>query len=219
MRTELCFHNYISNINTVEPQLGVISELTGFANGSSRVYGMDFLLKKSWDTGINTWLGYTLGSTRYTFQDFSEASFNAPNDIRHNFNFVSSYTRDNFQMSVNTKYHSGLPFTSANLVFNEEDPDADHPFQYLLNYQSINEERLNPYLKIDVNVSYSFDFNPIDNSKIELSCSLQNILNRKNYVAREYFLDFNDSTSTYSAASIQKALLDRTALFLIRFHW
>lgn len=213
------YHNSISNISTVGPLLGVISELTGFSKGSSSVYGMDVLVKKSWDSGFNTWLSYTLGSTRYKIPDLSESSFAAPNDIRHNLNFVSSYTRRNFQISANTKYHSGLPFTLARLVLNEEDPEAEHPFQYLLDYDLINEERLNPYLKIDMNVSYNFDFNPIKDSKIELSFSLLNVLNRTNHVAREYFLDFNDNTSIYRAAFIQKSLINRTPLLSVRFHW
>lgn len=213
------YQSNISNISTVGPQFGIISELSGFSEGNSKVLGMDFLLKKSWSSGINTWLSYTLGSTRYTFPEFGGVTFAAPNDIRHNLNLAGSYTRRSFQMSFNAKYHSGLPYTLSRLALNEEDPDAEPPFLYLLDYDLPNQERLDFYLRMDINISYSFNVKPVQDSKIEISCSLLNIFNRTNFVAREYYLDYDDSTDIYKASYIQKALLNRTALLLFRFHW
>ncbi len=211
------YHNNISNINTIGPNLGIISELGGFSRGDSKVYGLDLLLKKRWGAHIDTWLSYTWGSTKYCFPDFRESSFTAPNDIRHNLSFVSSYNFQNFELSINVNYHSGLPFTNAVLTLNEDDPDPEHPFFYFLEYEDINNERLGYYLRTDINVARSFNFMPVEGSRIELSCSLLNVFNRTNYVAREYFVDYDAFDNSYNASFIEKALLDRTVLFLMRF--
>lgn len=213
------YYNHIDNINTVVPQLDIIRELGGFSKGSSTVIGVDVLLKKRWSNGFNTWLSYTLGIAEYQFTDFSEASFFAPNDIRHNFSFVTSYSHKGLQLSMNTNYNSGLPYSQAVLTLNEDDPNAEAPFLYYTQYESLNSERLLYYLRLDLNASYRFAFKPIKGSQIELSCSLVNALDRTNTVAREYFVDYSDDTEIYNLASIEKALLGRTPLILLRLYW
>ena len=213
------YYNRVSNISTVAPQLGIISEVNVFTLGSSNVFGIDLLLKKKWSSGINTWLNYSLGFAKYNFPDFPRASFVAPNDIRHNLSFVTSYKYKDFQISLNTNYHSGLPYSQGILTLNEEDPNAEPPFLYFVSYEAFNNKRLKPYLRMDLNIAYRFNFKPIKGTQLEISCSLLNVLDRTNYVAREYFIDYNEVTTEYKLSYIQKSLLDRTALFLIRFYW
>ena len=105
------------------------------------------------------------------------------------------------------------------MTFNEEDPNAGPPFLYFVSYESINEQRLNPYLRLDFNLGYRFEFKPIKDSQIEISGTILNLLNRTNVVAREYFVDYNVTTEQYKLSSIQKSLLDRTSLLLLRFNW
>ncbi len=213
------YYNLTSNISTVSPQLQVITEENGFSKGSSKVFGLDLLLKKRWNAHYNTWLSYSLGFADYDFADISENSFTAPNDIRHNLSFVNSYRYRNFQLSLNSTYHSGLPYSQASLTFNEEDPDAEYPFLYFRSYDSFNSQRLNAYIRLDLSAAYRFDFNRIEGSQLEISCSILNILGRKNYVAREYYVEYDEATDVYSLPYIQKALLSRTALVLVRFYW
>jgi len=213
------FYNHTRDVSTIAPQLGITTQINGFAKGASNVYGLDLLIKKRWSSGINTWLSYSLGFASYDFPGFPASSFVAPTDIRHNLNFVNSYKYKGFQLSLNTNYHSGLPYSQARLVLNEDDPNPAPPFLYYLSYDSFNEQRLKPYLRVDLNVAYRFGFKPIEESQIEISFSLLNLFNRTNYVAREYFVDYNESTNLYKLSYIQKSLLDRTVLFLLRFYW
>ena len=213
------YFNRTSNITNVVPQLGIITDINGFSTGTFSVKGMDFLLKKRWSKKLSTWLNYSLGFADYDFPDFFEPTFVAPNDIRHNLSYVTSYKYKAFQLSLNANYHSGLPYTQGVLTPNEDDPDALPPFQYFLTYESYNEERLKPYLRIDLSAAYRFNLTRREKVRMEISCSVINVLNRTNHVAREYFIDYNETTNVYKLSFIQKSLLGRTPLLLLRFYW
>ncbi len=213
------YYNRTSNITTLGPQLGILGDIGGFEKGSSRVIGIDCLVKKRWSAGISTWLSYSLGQAQYDFPDISDEAFAAPNDIRHTMSLVTNYKYKGFQVSVNTNYHSGLPYSLGIMTLNEEEPNAEPPFLYYLRYDAFNSERLDRYLRLDLNLAYRFDLKPSKPSGIEVSCSLLNLLDRTNVVAREYYVDYTDTTEEYSLKSIQKALLDRTALVLLRYYW
>lgn len=212
------YHNQTDGLSTLTPLLGVLSSENGFSKGSSITKGIDVLIKKRW-SGLNTWLNYSLGNIAYNFTDISENTLIAPNDIRHNLSLIASYKYKDFQFAINTNYHSGLPYSRPDLVFNEEDPDAEPPFLYFLEYENYNNYRLSKYLRFDLNLSYRFKFKSAPNLRSEISFTLINVLNRNNVVAREYYLVYDDETSDYSLASIQKVLLDRTPLLLFRFYW
>lgn len=213
------YYNRINGINTVSPQLGSLINLNGFSQGTARVYGIDALLKKRWSTAINTWFSYSLGFASFTFPDFQNSKLPASNDIRHNLSFVGSYKYKKFKFSTNTNYRSGLPFSEPNLVKNLEDPEAEPGFEYFLDYNRFNSERLDYYLRIDVNASYRFGLKRMKGSHLELSCSVLNVLDRTNIVARESWLDYNETTKEYKSSFIQKALLGRTPLILLRYYW
>lgn len=213
------YYNLIDGINTLSPQLGILTTLNGFSQGTSSVLGLDALIKKRWSSGINTWLSYSLGFANYNFSDFQETQLPASNDIRHNLSLVSSYSFKNFKFSLNANYHTGLPFSEARLVKNTDDPEAEPPFEYWLEYDSFNSERLDYYLRIDLNASYRFEFKSIEDFQIELSCSVLNLLNRSNIVERGYSIDYNEITTTYKSIFIQKSLLARTPLVLLRIFW
>lgn len=213
------YHNYINNISTIAPQLGIITNEIGLMYGSSSVTGMDILLKKRWSSGIKTWLSYSLGFAKYHFPALAQLTIVAPNDIRHNLSFVSSYKYKNFQLSLNSNFHSGLPYSRPKLTFNEEDPFAEPPFQYYPTYDSYNTERLNPYLRFDLNLAYRINLDSDKGSAIEISGSLLNIMNKRNSVARGYFVDYIESTNTYELPYAEKVLLDRTVLLLMRYYW
>lgn len=212
------YYNHTNNISTIAPQLGVFTADAGFSKGSSRVIGLDLLIKKRW-YGINTWLNYSLGSAEYDFEDLSEKPFTAPNDIRHNLSLVTSYKYRNLLMSLTANYHSGLPYSLPALVPNTEDPDAEDPFLFFLEYDNYNSYRLNPYVRFDLNLAYRFNFKLLAESKMEISCSLVNLFNRTNYVTREYYVDYNAMTREYRSSPTDKSLLGRTALLLLRIYW
>ena len=68
-------------------------------------------------------------------------------------------------------------------------------------------------------INYRPDFNLIGNSKIELSLSVLNILNRQNVFAREYYLDYQEEEEIPTLASVRKSLLQRTPLVMCRVYW
>ncbi len=212
------YYNEIDGITTLSPQLNTVSNVLGFTKGSSSIKGVDVLIKKKW-SNFNTWLNYSFGDARNHFPEISEETISARNDIRHNFNIITSYGLNNFQVSLNANYHSGLPYTLPDLVFNFEDPQAEPPFLYLLDYPEFNAERLKPYARIDFNFNYRLKFKKFKRLQSEISLSIINLFNTQNELTREYFVNYNEQTDGYSLGSISKLLLDRTPLLLVRFYW
>ncbi len=211
------YYNKTTGLTSLSPVYDLLVSIDLFSRGSSVSKGIDFLIKKQW-SGINTWLNYSLGHIENYFPDATENPFFSPNDIRHNVNLVTSYTFKNLQFSLNANYHSGLPYTRPVLVLNEEE-GVEPPFLYFLDYPEINVERLRNYMRFDLNVNYRPSFNRIPRLKAECSLSVINLLNTQNVVAREYFQDFNEVTNSTNLAYIQKSLLGRTPLLLLRFYF
>ena len=210
------YYNRTMGLSTVSPVLGLLSEYHSFSRGSSTTKGIDLLLKKRWSK-INTWVNYSLGYSTNTFPEISQKRFYSSNDVRHNVSIVASYKVKNMQFSLNANYHSGLPYSSPLLVLNEE--EVEPPFLYFLEYNEYNNKRLKPYMRLDFNINYRTTFKKINNLRSEISITFINLLNNNNVASREYFLDFDEESSVSNLSYVQKTLLERTPLFLIRFYW
>lgn len=211
------YYNHTVGLSSLTPLFTLLSESNSFTRGSSTAIGADVLVKKKWSR-FSTWVNYSLGVLKINFPEISEASFFSPNDIRHNFSVVNSYKVKNIQLSLTSNYHSGLPY-SIPFILPSEDEEAEDPFLFFQQYTEFNDRRLKPYLRLDLNVNYRFNFQRNENVKSEISLSLINLLNTNNAFSREYYLDFNEETSVYSSGYIRKVLLDRTPLLLFRIYW
>lgn len=212
------YYNHTDGLSTLTPLFGLMSGSSPFSKGSSTALGVDVLLKKKWSR-FNTWINYSFGVNKNNFPELAEKYFFSPNDIRHNISVVSSFKAKNVQLSLSSNYHSGLPFSLPELVFNDTDENVEHPFLYFLDYQQFNSNRLKAYVRFDFNINYRFDIDKKKKMKSEVSLSFINLLNTNNISAREYYLDYSDENSTYALAYINKVLLRRTPLLLLRFYW
>lgn len=212
------YYNHTDGLSTLTPLFGLVSGSSPFSKGSSTVLGLDVLLKKKWSR-FNTWINYSFGVNKNNFPELFDEDFFSPNDIRHNVSVVSSFKVKGLQFSLSSNYHSGLPFSSPEVVFNEDDEQAVDPFLYFLDYQQFNENRLKPYIRFDLNVNYRFDLGRKEKLEAEISLSFINIFNAKNIASREYDLVYDEEDDTYTLAYINKALLGRTPLLLLRVYW
>lgn len=156
---------------------GIITRSQGFQNqfefindhGSYTVKGIDFLIKKSFKN-FSTWLSYSYANNQYEFNNLKEANFPNNIDIRHQINFVASYSMGNFKLSSGINWHSGKPTTV---------PDFEKGIiDNKINYQKANSSRLDTYIRADLSSTYEFRI--YKKIKIFTGISVWNILNQKN---------------------------------------
>ncbi len=212
------YYNYTTGINTMSNGLGLLAEQFGFSKGTSTVRGIDFMLKKRW-LNLNTWINYSYAQARHNFFEIADEPYFAPNDIRHNLSFVTSYKIGNIQLSMNANYHSGLPYSKPDVVPNEIDKDPEPPFTHFLNYNDFNNDRLNPYLRFDINLNYRLRFGRLSQYNVECSLSMINVFNNENVIERGYYLTYPEESFIPDLASVDNVLLRRTPLLLVRFYW
>ncbi len=212
------YYSKTDSINTISPLFAPLSDELEFSKGSSTVRGLDILLKKQFSK-VNAWFNYSLGKARYDFLDIDQFSFPAPNDIRHNLSVLITCKLNRLHLSMNTRYHSGMPFTKPELEPNLDDPNPDPGFAYFLDYNAYNAERLEHYVRLDVNAAYRFELGRRQKLQCEISTSLINVFNQKNVFAREFFINYDENTDIYNLASIDKELLPITPLLLLRCSW
>ncbi len=212
------YRNQIDGISTFSPSRRFIANLYGFSQGQSSVNGIDVLIKKQFGA-FKTSTNYTLSKAEYTFNEISSQSFFAPNDIRHNLRIMNTYDFKNVHLGLQANYHSGLPYSSPNLSFNSEDPNAEHPFQYFIEYGELTNARLPYYFRLDMSIAYKHSFKKRNQSSLDLSFTLINLLNRENIFDREYYIDFKETSESYRLANVDRVLLSKTPLLLIRYYW
>lgn len=210
------FYNETEGLTTFSPIFNLLPS-DDFSSGSSRALGLALIVKKRW-RHLNSWVNYALGKIKYTFPEISEASFTAPNDIRHNLTWVGSYTHKDLQFSIISNLHSGLPYTQPAGVLSTFD-EEDNETYYNIEYQSFNEDRLKAYARVDVSINYRPTFQITKKSKLEISLSILNLLNTQNTSAREYFLDNDTNNERPQLSFIRKSLLGRTPLMMCRIYW
>jgi len=159
-----------------------------------------------------------LGKINYLFPDVAEESFAAPNDIRHNASLMGSYQFRKLHFSLTGKYHSGLPYSKPNGLIGFYD-EEDEATTYEVDYGKINNERLRQYFRLDFGVNYRPTFKKYSNLKAEFSLSIINILNRENVLDRGYYTDLEVEAEIPPLVFVNRFLLNRTPLLLVRFYW
>ena len=212
------YRNKTTGLNTLSP---VFRSNTGldddFSSGQSTATGLDLLLKKNWKN-YHFWFNYSLSSTTFLFPEIEEFPFSATNDQRHRLSIVNSFLYKNWSFSLMYQYKSALPYTSLAGVEAFYEEEVDETF-YELEYEAINEGRLNPFSRLDFGISYKQQFK---NSPMqaEYAFSVLNILNRENIFSRNYLLgDFEGDDDLPEELEISRILIGRTPQLLIRFHW
>ncbi len=153
--------------------------------------GVDVTLKYETQK-IYIWAVYSLG---FVNRWDGIQSYKPVFDRRHNVNLLASYRfgkRLNWEVNGRWNYGSGFPFTQNQGFYMRETLDDDittditetNNDQVDIQYGDLNAGRLPIYSRFDLTVKKTFTFS--DYSKLEVSASLTNVLDRQNifYVDR-----------------------------------
>ena len=156
---------------------GITTQSQGFqdqyefvrTSGSYESIGIDFLLRKQIDK-LNAWLSYSYLSSDYTFPELPEGTFPSNFDITHAFTTGVTYAAGQLRLSAGFNWRSGKPFTSPSPV----EPVTDGT----VNYQEVNNDRLDDYFRLDVSGLYDFPLGKRTSG--QLGISVWNLLDREN---------------------------------------
>jgi len=134
---------------------GLTSLTLGFLNvtdpdfhvGESYANGVEVYVKKNMKN-LNTWFTYSYNNTLVDYAEIKdEQYFPFNSEIKHAFNFSTSYNINNFQVALGWNWRTGKPYTTANNILVDGD--------ILINYDELNAERLPNYHRLDVSSVYN----------------------------------------------------------------
>ena len=211
------FNDFIIDIDAYSKKIkGLTSFTNGFTNatqdfseGESDIFGIDVLLKKSFDK-LNLWAGYTFNDVDYRFIEIQETSFRGNNDITNNFRLSASYDLKKWQFSLGWNYRTGSPFTPVeSFDINEDD----------INFGAINSQRLPDYHRLDASIVHNFTFSKNKDVKGVFSLSFQNIYARQVPLSVFYRTDTNPTTSTEELNRIEQLSLGFTPNATLRVYF
>ncbi len=146
--------------------------------GEGEAYGLEFFANKT--TGNFTgWIGYTLSWTRRKFSDLNNGKIFFPRyDRRHDVSLVLTYKfNDNWNAGLTWTYSTGQGFTLPNAQYQFETIGLQDETNVQFNFLQRNSYRLPAYHKLDLNITYDFDWL---NYHMETYLSLLNVYNRNN---------------------------------------
>lgn len=169
-----------------------------FVFGKGRAYGAEFFVKKS--TGrLNGWLGYTLSRTERSFDKIEQGRwYPAVYDRTHDLSLVVNYQLSKkFELGGIFVFGTGKLFTPINGFFFTEQ-------QLNLFYGPRNSQRLDPYHRMDISITYT----PKPDSKKKWrgswNLSFYNLYNRKNpfFINFDVKSDFEKGTTKIEGSKI-----------------
>ncbi|WP_299214474.1 TonB-dependent receptor [uncultured Aquimarina sp.] len=176
------------DIDTYYKQIDDITSLTaGFINpidntyhtGESRVYGIDFFLKKHFKN-YKTWVSYSYINTQNKFDDINNnESFPGNWNIEHTVKWSHFYKINDFQFSLGWLWHTGKAFTNVSGV--DESGNL-----VLLDFGEINGNNLPVYHRLDFSAIYDFKIRSTSNVRYRLGLSVLNLYDRENLLNREF---------------------------------
>ena len=207
------YYNRLSGLASFTTPIG--GQLDINSNGSGETRGIDILLRKNgtnWKYGIN----YTLSQNEYSFPDVGPNPFPATNDIRHNLGLTQSLKFGKWELSSTYQFRSGLPFTLSEGVISSVGEEGE--INYELNFNQINDRRLDAYHRIDAGATYRTLFMQ-DRLHAEVSFSIINLLNRENVFSRQTRLGDQEEGEIPQPVVLEKTLLGITPLLMLRFYW
>ncbi len=158
-----------------------LSELINPATtGKSSALGLDILAKKKF-SNYNLILGYSWLQQDFTFPENNNAQlFNGSFDIKHSFSITQSFAFNQLEFALSWRYQSGIPFSNNVALKNLTNPNGE------IIVTDFNNDRLNDFHKLDMNISYFFKPFKNDKIKIKAIASALNVYNRKNEIGVLY---------------------------------
>jgi len=204
----LNFDDFLIDVDSYTKRIkGLTSFTNGFTNatqdfseGESSIFGIDVLIKKSFDA-FNLWASYTFNDIEYTFNEIQDTSFRGNNDITNNFRISASYDLKKWQFSLGWNYRTGSPFTPVE-SFNVIEDDLD--------FGPINSQRLPNYHRLDASLIHKFKFSKNNDINGVFSLSFQNIYARQVPLSVFYRTDENPVTGTEELNRIEQLSLGFT---------
>lgn len=164
---------------------GLTTFTSGFSNplenlekGQSTINGVDILLKYKWNN-YKIWAGYTFNDITFNFPNLKDTPENFPgnNDITHHFRISNTLQLKNWQFSLGWQYRSGKPITPVNSYVIKI--DADNEPAGVVNFGSVNSNRLPDFHRLDASILHDFNINTGKKKlKAQLGVSFLNIYNR-----------------------------------------
>ncbi len=160
--------------------------------GSSKAYGVEFLLKKT-EGKLTGWLGYTLSHTERTISGINDGkTYVAPFDKPHDISLVMNYEASKrVSVSANWIYATGQPITLP--VQRYEINGAIVPL-----YSERNGARYDDYHRLDFSVTLKGRNRNNSSWNGEWVFSIYNVYNRKNTWALNFKQDDENPDETYA---------------------
>lgn len=195
---------------------GILISGQGFQNqiqnkrldGEQKSTGIEVLLNQR-SKKADFWLSYTLSNSDLLFKQINENYFPSNNDIRHSstigFNF---HFNKRLNTSISGIVKSGKPYTTINT---EQETIKDGNFT-IVNYASLNKEKLKAYSRVDFSINYLFLKTQTINSTVKFG--ILNVFNKKQILDSYYVVDQNDNSK---ATKINIKSLEFTPNLSLRF--
>ena len=182
-----------------------------FSVGNSRIRGIDILIKKRF-RNYRSWLSWSLSEAVYEFNKIEANPFPANHDQRNVIQWVHLFKNKGWEYSAGITFKSGLPFTQAIGI----DTIFQNSFEReIIEYETTNASRLNPYLRLDASVVYHFGKYRNKGFRGYLGFSMQNISNQLNVLRKRFALSQNNFISPTELLTIEEYGLRFTPNFTV----
>ena len=169
-----------------------------FVFGSGEAYGLEFFLRKNGEE-LNGWIGYTWSRTQRTFPDIEDGrTYPATYDRTHDMTAVANYKIDQrLTLGVVFIYATGRTFTPLERLYL-----IDTELQ--TDYGPRNSQRLEPYHRLDLSLTWTPKGNVNKNFKSNWVFSVYNVYNRKNtfFTYTDFDTDLEAGTATAKAYKV-----------------
>ena len=169
-----------------------------FVFGSGEAYGLEFFLRKNVGA-LNGWIGYTLSRTDRTFPDIENGrTYPTTYDRTHDLSFVANYNMSaKLIAGIVFVYATGKSYTPPERVYL-----IDGELQ--TDYGPRNSQRLEPYHRMDVSLTWIPNPASKKNFRSEWVFSVYNVYNRKNtfFLYTDYETDLQSGTADVKAYKV-----------------
>jgi hypothetical protein len=166
-----------------------------FVFGKGRAYGLELFIRKN-KGALNGWIGYTLSRTERSFPDIENGrTYPATYDRTHDMSIVANYKLSRkLTAGIVFVYATGRTFTPLERLYLIEG-------ELQTDYGPRNSQRLEPYHRMDVSLTYHPKPNKVKKFKSHWVVSVYNVYNRKNtfFIYTDYETDLEQGSATVKA--------------------
>lgn len=156
-------------------------------SGNMEASGLECSVQKK-SKWFYTFLSYTYSKVNYIF-DYLDYPLAASYNRQHSLSALLGFQYNNLTLSAILKMSSGRPYTPFDSLYvdRSEDPNDPEKWGYAIEYQNYNQERLLPYQRIDLSLSWKFKTRHISG---KLTLAALNVTNHINELQRYYSLQY-----------------------------